>query len=109
MSAIASKVDPSKLQGAGAAAKSAEKAAAAGAGAASPKAKADAKAKAEPKEKGKKGAPPAKPADRPLDDFSRFNIVVGKIVEVWPHESAEKLYCEKIDLGEPSGPRTIAS
>ena len=33
---------------------------------------------------------------------------VGRIVEVSQHPDAEKLYVEKIDLGEPS-PRTIVS
>ena len=26
---------------------------------------------------------------------------VGKIVEAWPHPDSDKLYCEKIDIGEP--------
>merc|ERR1739848_86272 len=38
----------------------------------------------------------------------RLDIRVGKIVEVSQHPDAEKLYVEKIDLGEPS-PRTIVS
>ena len=33
---------------------------------------------------------------------------VGRIIEVSRHPDAEKLYVEKIDLGEPS-PRTIVS
>ena len=33
---------------------------------------------------------------------------VGKIVEVSKHPDSDKLYVEKIDLGEPS-PRTIVS
>ncbi|CAN0122068.1 unnamed protein product, partial [Heterosigma akashiwo] len=33
----------------------------------------------------------------------------GKILEVARHPEAEKLYVEKIDLGEPGGPRTIVS
>merc|ERR1712212_1143537 len=39
---------------------------------------------------------------------SRLNMRVGRIVEVSRHPDAEKLYVEKIDLGEPS-PRTIVS
>merc|ERR1719312_1116177 len=39
---------------------------------------------------------------------SRLNMKVGRIVEVGRHPDAEKLYVEKIDLGEPS-PRTIVS
>ena len=38
----------------------------------------------------------------------RLDIRIGKIVEVARHPDAEKLYVEKIDLGEPS-PRTIVS
>lgn len=40
---------------------------------------------------------------------SRLSIKVGKIVEVSKHPEAEALYIEKIDLGEPTGPRTIVS
>ena len=42
-------------------------------------------------------------------DFTKMEIRVGKIVKVWNHDSADKLYCEQIDLGEESGPREIAS
>merc|ERR1712154_15074 len=38
----------------------------------------------------------------------RLDIRIGKIVEVSRHPDAEKLYVEKIDLGEPN-PRTIVS
>merc|ERR550525_725291 len=38
----------------------------------------------------------------------RLDMKVGRIVEVGRHPDAEKLYVEKIDLGEPS-PRTIVS
>merc|ERR550539_415673 len=38
----------------------------------------------------------------------RLDMRIGKIVEVSQHPDAEKLYVEKIDLGEPS-PRTIVS
>eukprot|EP00536_Pseudo-nitzschia_multiseries_P013446 jgi/Psemu1/211682/e_gw1.575.51.1 len=38
-----------------------------------------------------------------------MEIRVGKIIEVWNHESADKLFCEKIDCGEEAGPREIAS
>jgi len=44
-----------------------------------------------------------------VPDFHQVELRVGKIVEVWPHPDAEKLWCEKIDLGEPEGPRTIVS
>jgi aminoacyl tRNA synthase complex-interacting multifunctional protein 1 len=28
-----------------------------------------------------------------------MDIRVGKIIKVWPHETADKLFCEEIDLG----------
>lgn len=41
-------------------------------------------------------------------DISALDIRVGKILKVWEHESAEKLYCEEVDVGEEF-PRKIAS
>lgn len=32
-------------------------------------------------------------------DVTALDIRVGKILKVWPHEEAEKLFCEEIDLG----------
>lgn len=46
-------------------------------------------------------------ADQP--EFTKMEIRVGQIIKVWNHESADKLYCEQIDVGEESGPREIAS
>jgi len=68
-------------------------------------------AKASTKPAGKDAAPkaPARPAERPLGDVSRLDVRVGRVVKVWPHETAEKLYCEMIDLDEAGGPRTVAS
>jgi tyrosyl-tRNA synthetase len=43
------------------------------------------------------------------NDFSRFDVRVGQIVEVSRHPDADKLFVEKIDLGESTGPRTILS
>lgn len=43
------------------------------------------------------------------NDFSRLNVRVGKITEISLHPDADKLYVEKIDLGETSGPRTVVS
>ena len=54
----------------------------------------------------KKKTPPQEPA--PLD-VSKLDIRVGVINKCWEHEEADKLYCEEIDLGEESGPRSIAS
>ena len=42
-------------------------------------------------------------------EFTKMEIRIGKIVKVWNHEKAGKLFCEQIDLGEESGPREIAS
>lgn len=41
-------------------------------------------------------------------EITKLDIRVGQIVKVWKHESAEKLYCEEIDVGEDT-PRLIAS
>lgn len=43
--------------------------------------------------------------------FTGLDIRVGKIVKVWNHETAEKLYCEEVDLAEKdaAGPRQITS
>lgn len=43
------------------------------------------------------------------NDFSRLDVRVGQILEVSRHPDADKLYVEKIDLGESTGPRTILS
>jgi len=69
--------------------------------------------------KGKKAAPPKKAkaaehAEMPGGDddtaCSRLALVVGKIVEVWPHPDSDKLFCEKIDCGEKfGGVRSVAS
>lgn len=37
-----------------------------------------------------------------------LDIRVGRIVKVWEHPEADKLYCEEIDVGEDK-PRTVAS
>ena len=44
-----------------------------------------------------------------LRPVSEIELKVGFIVEAWVHPTADKLYCEKIDLGEAAGPREIAS
>lgn len=45
----------------------------------------------------------------PTENPNALDIRVGRLVKVWPHPEAEKLYCEEIDCGEESGPRQIAS
>ena len=42
-------------------------------------------------------------------EFTKMEIRVGKIVKVWNHVAADKLFCEEIDVGEESGPRQITS
>lgn len=61
--------------------------------------------KPQPKSAGKKGK------NQPGENqqlTSMLNIVVGEVVDVQPHPSADSLYVEKIDLGEEE-PRTIVS
>jgi methionine--tRNA ligase beta chain len=41
--------------------------------------------------------------------FAHLDLRVGKIVHVENHPDAERLFIEKIDLGESTGPRTIVS
>jgi aminoacyl tRNA synthase complex-interacting multifunctional protein 1 len=62
------------------------------------------KPKRQPKTQGKK--PAAK--NENLPDICKLEFIVGKIVKVWDHPDAEKLYCEEINVGEDA-PRQIAS
>lgn len=41
-------------------------------------------------------------------DFTKIELRVGQISKVWHHETADKLYCEEIEMGEDA-PRQIAS
>ena len=59
-------------------------------------------AKGGSKAKGGKSAPP--PADYPA--ICQIEFKVGKIVKVWPHEGADKLWCEEIVCGEDE-PRKV--
>lgn len=68
-------------------------------------AKAAKAAKKPPKEKAAAAAAPT--ADGPT--VGALEIRVGKLVKVWPHETADKLFCEDIDLGPELGIRQIAS
>jgi len=55
-------------------------------------------------------AAPAKvaaPVQQPL--FSKLDVRVGRVVKAWHHPSAERLFVENIDIGEPTGPRQIVS
>jgi methionine--tRNA ligase beta chain len=41
-------------------------------------------------------------------DFTKMDFRVGVISKVWHHETAERLFCEEIDIGEDQ-PRPVAS
>ncbi|GMF35895.1 unnamed protein product [Phytophthora fragariaefolia] len=62
------------------------------------------------KPKKPKAPKPAKtPAAAPNQpEITKLDIRVGRIVKVWKHDTADKLYCEEIDVGEDA-PRQIAS
>jgi aminoacyl tRNA synthase complex-interacting multifunctional protein 1 len=68
--------------------------------------------KKEQKPKTKKAKAPKTPkpakADPNQPEITKLDIRVGHIVKVWKHETADKLYCEEIDVGEDA-PRQIAS
>lgn len=65
------------------------------------------------KEKGEKAprrekpAPAPSAADEPIS-INSIDLRVGRIISVTKHETADKLYCEMIDVGEDE-PRAIAS
>jgi len=50
----------------------------------------------------------AAPAAAEVPPFAMLDVRVGKIVEAWEHPDSDKLWCEKIDVGEEE-PRQIAS
>jgi len=63
-------------------------------------------------------APKAKPAKKPKTPpedpnapvtLSRLDLRVGIVLEARRHPGAEKLYVERIDLGEAGGPRQVVS
>ncbi|OWZ06433.1 Methionine-tRNA ligase, beta subunit [Phytophthora megakarya] len=67
------------------------------------------KSEQKPKAKKPKAPKPVKAlADPNQPEITKLDIRVGKIVKVWKHETADKLYCEEIDVGEDE-PRQIAS
>lgn len=61
-----------------------------------------------PEAKPKKGAKEAAAPEKPLD-VSRLDLRIGKIIQVDRHPDADALYVEKIDCGDPTGPRTVIS
>lgn len=63
----------------------------------------------EAKKKAKAGkAAEAVVLDMEQPDLSRMDLRVGVITKVWDHPTAERLYCEEIDVGDEA-PRQIAS
>ncbi|CUE55233.1 tyrosyl methionyl-tRNA synthetase, putative [Bodo saltans] len=58
--------------------------------------------------KQKKGAEPAAEPAAEGSSMSKVNFLIGKVLEVSKHPESDKLYVEKIDLGEAE-PRTILS
>ncbi|WFD43520.1 G4 quadruplex nucleic acid binding protein [Malassezia psittaci] len=59
-----------------------------------------------PKQKGG-NASTAAPDSKPVP--SMVDMRVGKIVDIQRHPDADSLYLERVDFGEPDGPRTILS
>ena len=55
-------------------------------------------------------APPSGPVSAMAgnEPFEMLDVRIGKIVDAWPHPESDKLWCEKIDVGEAE-PREIAS
>ena len=53
-------------------------------------------------------AAPAAPAEEGPAPYEMLDVRVGQIVEAWEHPDSEKLWCERIDVGEEE-PREIAS
>jgi len=58
--------------------------------------------------KKKKKTPPPETVPEEIN-VSKLDVRVGIIKNAYNHETADKLYCEEIDIGEESGPRNIAS
>lgn len=75
------------------------------------KAIADGEKKRAAKEAAAKGEAGPAGGDAAASDFSKLDLRVGQIVHVERHPCGESpgLYVEKIDLGEPSGPRQVVS
>ena len=63
--------------------------------------------------KGKGGGGGGKAKNAPPDpnqpDFTKMEIRVGQIEKAWYHETADKLFCEEINVGSEVGMRQVAS
>ena len=53
--------------------------------------------------------PDSPPTKARIEGLELLEIRVGKIVSIARHAEADTLYVEQVDLGEPTGPRTIVS
>jgi len=58
---------------------------------------------------GRESTKPSPAAETEQPDITRLDIRVGKILSAERHPNADALYLEQIDLGDPSGPRTVVS
>ena len=65
------------------------------------------KSRKTPRENENPSLPPTSQADD-LPEICKLEFKVGVITKVWVHQSADKLYCEEIDVAEDQ-PRQIAS
>jgi len=75
---------------------------------ASPAAEAPATGKKQAAAKQPKTAAAAKKTEPDVPDVARLDMRVGRITKAWKHPSADSLYVEEIDVGEPK-PRTVCS
>lgn len=57
----------------------------------------------------KKSKAPAPKKKNTAIDISKLDIRVGEIVKIEAHPDADSLYVEQINVGDPSGPRTVVS
>ena len=61
-----------------------------------------------PKKKGRPPPPKKIEANHDQPEICKLEFKVGEITKVWVHPTADKLYCEEINVGEDE-PRQIAS
>jgi methionyl-tRNA synthetase len=60
--------------------------------------------KPEKKSGGKPAASVVEEAENPNQiDFSKIELRIGRIMRVWNHETADRLYCEEIDVKDADG------
>ena len=61
------------------------------------------------KKKGRGGKTVKDESRKDIAPIARVELRVGKIIKVWEHPAADKLWAEEVDLGETCGVRTICS